>query len=139
LFGGGGLPAVESDDLWQKLLRTALVVLALPADEQGRANGPGCVACDLDSDFDHARSVALGNAPDLTDDQRRRLDRIEAVLRSKQPPDYECFNPEVLRRPVWQELRVLAAEALRAFGWEGAVVHPFAEVQPGVWQRSPAE
>ena len=107
---------MEGDEPWQRLLRTALVVLALPADEQVTANGPGCVACDLDLDFDHARSVAVGNAPDLTDEQRGLLDQIEAVLRSKQPPDYECFNPAVLRRPVWQELRVLAAAALRAFG-----------------------
>jgi hypothetical protein len=127
------------DELWQQLLRTALVVLSLPADEQLRVNGPGCVACDLDHDFDHARTVALGNASDLTDEQRRLLDRIEATLRSKQPPDYECFNPAVLQRRVWQELRVQATEALRAFGWERAVVQPFAEVQPGVWQRPPAE
>ena len=115
------------------------MVLALPADEQVRANGAGCVACDLDSDFDHARSVTIGNATDLTDEQHELLNQIESVLRSKQPPDYECFNPAVLHRPVWQELRVLAAEALRAFGWEHAVVQPFTEVQPGVWHRPPAE
>ena len=130
---------MDGEEPWRPLLRTALAVLALPADEQERVNGPGCVACDLDSDFDHARLVALGNAPDLTDEQRALLDRIEAVLRSKQPPDYECFNPSVLRRPVWQHLRELAAEALRAFGWEGALVRPFAEIQPGVWQRPAAE
>jgi len=45
-------------------------MLALPPDEQIRVNGPGCVACDLLNDFDHARTVALENAPDLSERQR---------------------------------------------------------------------
>jgi hypothetical protein len=130
---------VSEDEPWQRLLRDALAVLALPPDQQVRANGPGCVACDLLNDFDHARTVALGNAPGLSGEQRGLLDRIDGVMDGMQPPDFECFNDEVVRRPVWQELRELAAEAQRAFGWERVVVRPSAEVQPGVWHRPLAD
>jgi hypothetical protein len=123
---------------WEKLLREALTILALPADEQVRVNGPGCVTCDLLEDFDHARRVATGNEAELSDDQRRSLEAINAVMRSMEKPDFECFNNEVLRRPVWEGLRKLAADALRLFGWEGTVVEPFVEVEPGVWRRAPS-
>src|SRR5262249_49780651 len=101
------------DELWQSLLRDSLVVLALPPDEQVRVNGPGCVSCDLLNDFDHSQKVALGNAPALSGDQRSLLNRIDATMRTMEQADFECFNNEVLRRPVWQQLRELAAEALR--------------------------
>jgi hypothetical protein len=123
---------------WEKLLREALAILALPADEQVRANGPGCVACDLLNDFDHARIVATGNEAGLSDDQRRSLEAIDTVMRSMEKPDFECFNNEVLGRPVWERLRKLAAHALRLFGWEGTVVGPFVEVERGVWRRQPS-
>jgi hypothetical protein len=67
------------------------------------------------------------------------LDRIDAAMRGMQQPDFECFNNEVVRRPIWQQLRELATEALRAFGWERVVVRPFVEVQPGVWHKPHAE
>jgi hypothetical protein len=88
-------------------------------------------------DFDHARTVAIGNAPRLSEEQRRVLGTIDSVIRSMQGPDVDCFNNEVLRRPVWQRLRELAADALRQFGWAGAAVEPFVEVEPGVWRRPP--
>ncbi len=56
-------------------------------------------------------------------------------MRGMQQPDFECFNNEVVQRPVWWELRELAAEGLRAFGWERVAVRPFEEMQPGVWYR----
>ena len=123
---------------WERLLREALAILALPADEQLRANGPGCVACDLLEEFDHARIVATGNEAGLSDDQRRSMEAIDTVMRSMEKPDFECFNNEVLRRPVWERLRMLAADALRLFGWEGAVVGPCVEVERGVWRRPPS-
>jgi hypothetical protein len=123
---------MQGDEVWQRLLRDALAALALPPDEQIRVNGPGCVACELLNDFDHARIVAIGNAPDLCDEQRGLLDRIDATMRAMEQADFECFNSEVVRRPVWQELRELAAEALRMFGWESVVVRPFEELEPGV-------
>src|ERR1700722_11042531 len=122
---------------WVSLLCEALVILALPAEEQVRANGPGCVACDLLNDFDHARNVAIGNNSLLSDSQRKILNAIDEVIGSMLGPDFECFNNEVLHRPVWQRLRELAADALRRLGWEGSAVEPFAEVQPGVWRRPP--
>jgi hypothetical protein len=130
---------VSEDKLWQSLLRDALAVLALPPDEQVRASGPGCVACDLLNDFDNARTVALANVPKLSEHQRGLLERIDANMQAMEQPDFECFDTEVVRRPVWQIIRELAAEALREFGWESIVVRPFVEVQPGVWHGPPSE
>jgi len=124
---------------WQRLFRDSLAALALPPDDQVRVNGPGCVTCDLSEDFYHAHAVAVAGAPGLSDDQRELLDRIDAALRSRQPVDEERFNPGAIRRPVWQQLRELAAEALLSFGWERVVVWPFVEVQPGVWHRPLAD
>lgn len=125
---------MEDAVLWQPLLRDALAALASPPDEQVRANGPGCVACDLLEDFDHARRVTLGNA-ELSEAQRASLGRIDAEIRAMRPSDLECFNSEVIRRPAWQTLRDFAAAALREFGWEGARAQVFVEIQPGVWRR----
>ena len=121
---------------WQTMLREALAVLALPADEQVRVNSPGCVACDLLDDFDHARIVAVGEA-NLSSSQRRTLEAMEGVVRSMEPADLECFNAEVLRHPAWERLRELAANALLLFGWEGTVVEPLVQAEPGVWRRVP--
>jgi hypothetical protein len=121
----------------ENLLREALAVLALPADEQVRVNGPGCVACDLLNDFDHARTVAGGNDAKLSNEQRQSLDEIDGVMLSMEKPDFECFNNKVLRRPAWTRLRELAADALRQFGWEDTAVEPFVEVEPAVWRRAP--
>jgi hypothetical protein len=132
--------SVAENENWRRLLRDALAVLALPPDEQVRINSPGCIACDLREDFEHARTVALGSAAaTLSDEQRTILDRIEFAVRTMQDPDTECFNSNVLRRPIWQELRELAAAALRIFGWETVTVSPFIEVKPGVWQRPPRD
>ena len=129
---------MQDTEPWRPLLREALAALALPPDEQVRVNGPGCVACDLLNDFDHARTVTIENvAGELSDEQRRLLDAIEADIRVMRGPDLECGNNEVVRRPAWQRLRGLAAEALRAFGWGSAAVLPFVEVEPGVWRRPP--
>jgi hypothetical protein len=127
---------MQDSILWQPLLRESLAVLALPAEEQIRVNGPGpgCIACDLLNDFDHARLVAIGIAQ-LSEGQRRLLDEIDHVMRTMEKPDFECFNDEVVKLPVWRQLRELAVEALQIFGWEATVVHPFVEVRPGVWQR----
>lgn len=125
----------------QRLLREALAVLALPRDEQIRVNGPGpgCLACDLLNDFDHARAVALENdAAILSEEQRNLLERISAVMDTMESSDFECFNKDVVQRPVWQDLRVLAASALQSFGWETTAVGPFVEIEPGVWQRPTA-
>src|SRR5262245_2321777 len=70
-----------------------------------------------------------------------RIVAFRSVLvepRTMQPPDPECFNGEVIRRPVWQVLRNLAAGALRELGWEGPGAQVFVEIRPGVWPRPPA-
>jgi hypothetical protein len=123
---------------WRPLLRDALAALASPPDEQVRANGPGCIACDLLEDFDHARLVALGNA-ELSEGQRESLNCIDAEARAMQPHDLECFHSEVIRRPAWEILRGQAGHALRTFGWEHAKAQAFVETQPGVWHRPPSE
>ena len=126
---------MSGSEPWQRLLRDALAVLALPPDEQVRANGPGCVACDLSEAFYHSHSVALECASQLSNVQSVLLGRIETAIRSMQAPDVECGNEDVLRRPAWQELRQMADEALWAFGWQGVPPPPSVEIQPGVWHR----
>src|SRR6516164_8001138 len=88
---------VQEEQTWQQLLRDALAVLAEAPEEQVRINGPGCVACDLLNDFDHARTVALGNARSLSEEQRGLLDRIDGVMCGMQQPDFECFSNDVVR------------------------------------------
>ena len=83
---------MEDSVPWKPLLRESLAVLALPVGEQVRSNGPGCVACDLLNDFDHARIVAMENAPQLSDEHARILDAIDNLIRLMQEPDFECFN-----------------------------------------------
>lgn len=127
------------EEPWQRLLCDALSLLALPHNEQVRVNGPGCVACDLLNDFDHARIVALGKAKNISEEQRKLLERIDSVMGGMQQPDLECFDIEVLQRPVWHDLRELAAASLQAFGWDRVVVRPFTEVEPGVCYKPYAE
>ncbi len=121
---------------WHTLLREALTLLALPADEQVRLNGPGCVACDLINDFNHARRVTFDEAK-LSNDQRQALESIARAIQAMEEADVECYKNGALRRPAWDRLRERASEALRVFGWEKAVIKPFAEVSPGVWFRAP--
>ena len=126
---------VQENEPWQLLLRDALAVLALPADEQVRVNGPGCVSCDLIEDFRQARHAAESASAVFSEEQQALLSQLEEVIESMQDPDFECFNTGAICRPVWQRLRELAVEALRAFGWAGVEVRPFEEIQPDVWHR----
>jgi hypothetical protein len=124
---------------WIPLLREALAMLATAPADQARLNAPGCLACDLMEDFEHARLVATADVSELTDDQRALLDLIDARFEEMEPADYTCFGNTVVERPAWAGIRALANDALRAFGWEETRVAPFEEVQPGVWQRPPAQ
>jgi hypothetical protein len=125
-------------DFFRHALCDALVVLALPPAEQVRVNGPGCVSCDLLEDFNDAmKGYCQYFNNEMTDPQANLLVQIDRLMDSMQEADYECFNNDVLDRPVWQQLRSKAAAALQAFGWEAAVVQPFIEVEPGVWKRTP--
>jgi hypothetical protein len=53
---------MPEEEPWQRLLRDALAVPALPPDEQVRINGPGCVARELLDDFDRTLAVEVGIA-----------------------------------------------------------------------------
>ena len=130
---------MSDEHAWIPLLREALAMLAMPAAEQARLNGPGCLACDLMEDFDHARRVALSDTTGLTADQRTLLDRIGGAFEAMEPADFTCFDNSVVERPAWAAVRVTATDALREFGWENTTVAPFEEVEPGVWRRPPAE
>lgn len=121
-------------EIWQPLLRDALAILAAQPDEQLRANGPGCIACDLLEEFLHARSYARKKAT-LCEAQREALDRIDAGIQAMEKFDLECGNDEVLHRPAWEGLRQLATHVLREFDWEGTRAQESVETQPGVWQR----
>jgi len=77
---------VSEDEPWQGLLRDALAVLALPPDEQLRANCPDCVACDFSNGFYHAHLFTLESAPELSDVQRSLLARIDTAIRAMEGP-----------------------------------------------------
>ena len=126
---------VDPDFVW-KQFRETLAALALPPDEQRSVTGPGCLACDLLNDFHYACDLFLSHCIDaVTAEQRTVIAEINAILSEMTGADLECFNDEVVTRPVWQSLRDTANEALRVFGCEGQTVEPFVEIQPGVWQR----
>jgi len=133
-FGG-----TESDG-WRhwKRFRDAVVVLALPAEEQPRVNGPGCLACDLLNDFHYACETFISNfGGRLTTAHRAAITEMHKIIGSMEEADYECFNDDVARRPVWERLRKQARGTLRVFECVHATVQPFAETQPGVWVRPP--
>lgn len=134
----GGDFGVESPDSSSTMLRRALAVLAMPAESQVRANGPGgCVACDLITDFDVASQVSLQNDGELQDSQRVSLKRVASAMESLKKADCVCFDNAVLDRPAWQIIRELAAGALSSLGWSQTEVPPFVEIKPGVWHRPP--
>jgi hypothetical protein len=115
------------------LLRTALGALALPAVEQVGLYGPACIACELLTDFDNARRAFLANRPEATKEQRRCLDEMDRIIGTMVRADFECWNKEIVRRPIWQEVREFAASALAAFGWSDVRVKPSVEIRPGLW------
>jgi hypothetical protein len=71
-----------------RLLRDALTALALPMGEQIRVNGPGCVACDLFEDFDHARIVAVGSENRFSGNQSQMLEAIDHAFQSMQGSEF---------------------------------------------------
>lgn len=71
---------------------------------------------ELALDYDHFRSACIDNfRSELTDEQISRLAAIDQLF-LKIPKD--SFSPEaVTKSPAWQQVRLLAAEALKAFDW----------------------
>ncbi len=121
------------------LLKDALVMLALPAEEQQRLNAPGCLTCDLYEDFQTAWRAAQNDAGmRLTPEQQAALQQISQALDALAPEDCDCLSPGAERGPGWQALRQQAAAALPCFGWQHATVRPFTQTSHGVWTR-PAE
>lgn len=123
-------------DFIEGLLRDAVVSLSLPAAEQCRVTAPGCVACELLNDFDHAYKCFSQSCVDrLTPKRSQLLGEIDRTMDSMSDPDFVCFDPSVLDRPVWATLRDLAAQAVALFGWQDHVVSPYTEIAPGIWRR----
>lgn len=67
-------------------------------------------------DFDNFRSAFVGNLrAELTSEQLHYLELIDRTF-EQMPKD--CFSPEgVSNSTEWRQIRGLASEALRAFGW----------------------
>lgn len=125
-----------------RLLRDSLAVLALPPDEQIRAEFPGCAVCDILNDLDNAITCVTENDPSLPVARRNALDCIMKRMGTMDRADLDCdaIEPAVLlRRQDWVELRTLAVTALSEFGWEGVRVPQPVEVKPGMWHRDLAE
>jgi len=126
---------VDTDTI-ESLLRDAVVSLSLPAAEQCRVTAPGCAACELLNDFDHAYKCFSQSCVDrLTPERSQLLAEIDGTTESMSDPDFVCFDPSVLDRPVWAALRDLAARAVVLFGWQDHVVSPYKEIAPGILHR----
>ena len=105
------------------MLRESLQLLAMPAAAQLAFFPPRWVetAFELADYFIGAYRVIVSNHPKrLKDDQRRRLDllheKLEAVV-SVREEEYLRTEGALLGSTEWQDLRELAREALRSFGW----------------------
>ena len=127
--------AVDKNNI-ERLLRDAVVSLSLPASEQCRVTAPGCVACELLNDFDHACKCYARSCLDrLFPERSQVLADIDNAMALMSEPDYVCFEASVLNRPVWGTLRDLAAQAMLLFDWQDHVVSPHQKTESGVWQR----
>jgi hypothetical protein len=135
-----GDAVISEDDSWQRLLRDALVMLALPADDQVRTNGPGCLACDLSEAFYSAYGFALESAPILSDNQRDVLAKINAKLRAMQGADVECGTPKLYDVPLGPKCASwLLRLCGRSAGWERGANHSWkssGEYGTGLWRRT---
>ncbi len=105
------------------MLRESLQLLSMPAAAQLAFSPPRWVktAFELADYFIGAYRVIVSNHPKrLKDDQRRRLDllheKLEAVV-SVREEEYLRTEGALLGSTEWQDLRELAREALRSFGW----------------------
>lgn len=129
-------PATLPAGLQNGLLKDALVMLALPPEEQQRLNCPGCLTCDLYEDFQAAWRAAQHDASlGFTPEQRSTLQALSQSLDALAPEDCDCLSPGAVRGPGWQAIRQQAAAALPCFGWQHATVRPFTQTSPGVWTR----
>ena len=108
----------EVNRLWLfERLKHSLQLLACPPEIQLRKFPDFVHAPDeLALDFDNFRMAFVSNfRAELTGEQLSCLDSIDQVL-SQMPKD--CFSPNaVTNSPEWRQIRQLAAEALKAFGW----------------------
>jgi hypothetical protein len=115
---------LDIEEASRRNLMTSLTVLALLADEQARVTEPGCVPCEITSEFDLYLDLYRQHWP-RTPEEEAALDAAGDQLRLAVAEPYECFDNAVLLRPAWERLRLRAAEALRVFGWTGLRVHPY--------------
>lgn len=118
-------------------LITSLTALSLPAAEQVRFTGPGCVPCDLCGEL-VLHAEAYRGRWEMTAVEDAALAAIEAQVAAAGSEHYECFDNSALTLPSWELLRSRAAEALAVFGWTGYEVPPYEQIAPGVMHRPPA-
>ncbi|MCH7728114.1 MAG: hypothetical protein IH991_16795 [Planctomycetes bacterium] len=127
----------DDKDLISNLLRDALVALSLPPAEQVRVTQPGCVSCELIEDFSHGYTCFTQSCSDqLSGPASQLLAGIDSKIESLSDDDCVCFDNTVLDRPLWSQLRKLAAKALAALGWDDHQLDAYTETEPGVWRRS---
>lgn len=103
-------------------LKQSLQALAMPAEIQ-LSLFPDfvCKADELANDFDHWMGCVFSNGEDtLTDAQSATLAAIDAQLAVMSNKTYgiEWTEDELYTRPEWARVRLLAVDALNAFGWE---------------------
>jgi len=123
-------------EFFQSFIRDTLNVLALDPEEQIKANGPGCVACDLLNDFDTAFKDYLSQSElKISNEVQNIFQQIDDVIENMDEADYVCFENSVLYREKWDQIRNLAKECLKLLGWELVKNMKYTNVGNGVWQR----
>ena len=130
----------------------ALQVLAAEADVQVTLYPPFCCPLQqVSQENDPCFAALLGNFGDeLTDDQRRLLERLEEVLAATTEADLDCsagplktelpenrkwgIERKILENAHWSNVRLLARQALSAFNIERKDPSPARETKPNVWE-----
>jgi len=106
--------------------------LTLEKDDVVRVVSPfACPACELLEDFRCAWDTAMQHAAQLPSELIRE---IESVMGAMEAPDYTCFDPSVLDRPKWQQVRTLARRALEEIGFTVLDAVPAVETSEGIWE-----
>lgn len=113
------MPADPTKAVYERL-KHSLQLLASSADVQLQLlPAYVCKADELALEFDHWREVVLDNyREELSTDQVQALTALDERLDWLTVHGRDSWNDEAVRTSrEWQSIRILAAAALRAFGW----------------------
>lgn len=108
--------------------------LSLAMEEQLKVISPiGCPACELRNEFEYAWETEIQE-----DEHEGRIykliRKIDTTISAMGKKDYKCFDPNVLNRPRWVEIRRMAKELLKEMELRVSTVQEAVETSKGVWE-----